>query len=69
MKVKTIQSQTTRPCCTQPQPEDFQHSWRDHFWPNFKHTVIVLLIMFIGYLFFIGLAALASSMWGGANVL
>jgi len=65
MKVKTIESQTTRPCCTQPQPADFQHSWRDHFWPNFKDTLLMLGFLFIGYLVFIGLIALYSIVRGG----
>ncbi|EPK4127082.1 TPA: hypothetical protein ACLEK2_002852 [Acinetobacter baumannii] len=65
MKVRTIESQTTRPCCTQPQPADFQHSWRDHFWPNFKHTMLVFAIMFSGYLFFVGLVALYAIVRGG----
>ncbi|HFX6251788.1 TPA: hypothetical protein ACIFCM_002450 [Acinetobacter baumannii] len=65
MKVRTIESQTTRPCRTQPQPADFQHSWRDHFWPNFKDTLIMLLVMFIGYLVFIGLIAFISYLFGG----
>ncbi|MGX4756839.1 hypothetical protein [Acinetobacter baumannii] len=65
MKQRTIQSQTTIPCNTEPKPSDYQRSWTEHFWPNVKDALMALCLIYLGYIVSIGITALISVLRGG----
>ncbi|WHP06950.1 hypothetical protein QLH32_05650 [Acinetobacter corruptisaponis] len=55
MKQRTIQSQTTRPCCTEPKAKDMQIPFWEHLWANlvdtFKLTLFLGTGLVLWYLF------------------
>ncbi|WEI17370.1 hypothetical protein PY247_12805 [Acinetobacter proteolyticus] len=53
MKQKTIQSQTTRPCCTQPTAKDMQIPLWEHFIANLIDSIKMLVFILVGYALFI----------------
>lgn len=65
MKQRTIQSQTTTPCNTEPKPSDYERSWVEHFWPNVKDALILLCLIYGGYIVSILITALISMLRGG----
>ncbi|WHP06872.1 hypothetical protein QLH32_05220 [Acinetobacter corruptisaponis] len=53
MKQRTIQSQTTRPCCTEPTDKDIQIPFWEHLWANLVDSIKMLALIFTGYALFI----------------
>ena len=61
---KSIQSQTTQPCCTEPSPSDYQLPFWQHIWVNvvdvFKAFLFLgasLVLWYILTFFFHGILA------------
>ncbi len=53
MKQKSIQSQTTRPCCTEPTAKDLQLPLWDRFIANLIDSIKMLAFIIAGYALFI----------------
>jgi len=53
MKQKHTQSQTTRPCCTQPTEKDMNIPFLEHLWANLVDSAKLLLLIIVGYALFI----------------
>jgi len=68
MKQKHTQSQTTRPCCTQPQAKDMQIPFKEHLWANLIDSTKLLVLIITGYALFIlfgyAFQQLALMLWG-----
>jgi hypothetical protein len=60
MKHKSIQSQTTRPCCTEPTAKDMQLPFWSHLVANLIDVVKVLVVFTVGYALFIFFGGLFS---------
>ncbi|WP_336163592.1 hypothetical protein [Acinetobacter ursingii] len=63
MKQKTIQSQTTRPCSTEPQPRDYEMSRREIFIVNAIDTLKMFLFLGCGLVVWVLLSAFIAALW------
>ncbi len=63
MKQKTIQSQTTRPCSTEPKPSDYEMSRREIFLVNAIDTLKMFLFLGFGLVVWVFLSAIFAAFW------
>ncbi|KYQ83540.1 hypothetical protein AWW72_13205 [Acinetobacter sp. NRRL B-65365] len=65
MKHKSIQSQTTRPCCTEPTAKDMQIPLWDHFVANLIDTLKLFAFLGTGLVLWYALTFFIHSMFWG----
>lgn len=65
MKHKTIQSQTTRPCCTQPTAKDMQIPMWEHFKANLIDSLKLLAFLGTGLVLWYALTFFLHSLFWG----
>lgn len=58
MRQRTIESQTTRPCCHQPKPSDYKVRLREQLWINFIDSLKALAFLGTGFVIYIALITL-----------
>ncbi len=64
MKQKTIESQTTHPCSTEPQPRDYEMSRWEIFFVNAIDTLKMLAFLGCGLVVWMLLSAFIALIWG-----
>lgn len=65
MKQRTIQSQTTTPCNTEPKPSDYAFNWREHVWAHLVDTLKMFVFLGLGLVVWIFFSFFLASVWGG----
>ncbi|MDO7394675.1 hypothetical protein [Acinetobacter baumannii] len=65
MKQRTIQSQTTTPCNTEPKPSDYAFNWREHVWAHLVDTLKMFAFLGFGLVVWIFFSFFLASLLGG----
>ncbi|ENZ1199448.1 hypothetical protein ACGE66_001992 [Acinetobacter baumannii] len=65
MKQRTIQSQTTTPCHTEPKPSDYAFNWREHVWAHLVDTLKMFAFLGFGLVVWIFFSFFLASLLGG----
>ncbi|MEO3700474.1 hypothetical protein [Acinetobacter ursingii] len=63
MKQKTIQSQTTRPCSTEPKPSDYEMSRWEIFFVNAIDTLKMFLFLGCGVVVWVLISVFFAALW------
>ena len=66
MRQRTIESQTTRPCCKQPRPSDYEVRLREQLWVNFIDTLKLFGFLGSGLVVYMAIVAIVQWFWGQA---
>ncbi|WP_335953721.1 hypothetical protein [Acinetobacter higginsii] len=64
---KSIQSQTTQPCCTEPKPSDYQPPFWFHVWVNLVDVFKAFLFLGTGLVLWAILTFFFHNLFFGGN--